>query len=96
MKRSAPSALQPSLANPLARRLTTIFLLGVIVFLLLWITLVNFVTAALVGGGTIVVVILAAAVSDVLEAILEAIGSAMLAVLAIFAALFAAVADIFG
>ena len=96
MKRFSPSARQPSLSDPLPRRLTATFLLGVLVFLLLWITLVNFVTAALVGGGTIILVVLAAAASDVLEAILEAIGSVLVAVLAIFAALFAAVADIFG
>jgi len=70
-------------------------LIAAVVFGLLWYTIFNAVTAALVASGGTVVLLAGASASDTLETIFEMISNVLLAILAAIAAVFAAIMSFF-
>jgi hypothetical protein len=78
----------PSPAIRMARRLAGALLLGGLAFVVLWLTVFNAVSAALVGAGIGGGAIVAASSSDVFSALLEAVLDAIVGVIGAIAALF--------
>ena len=83
----APEA-QPNQAQPksgIVRRIAGATVLAVLVFGVLWYTVFNAVTAALVASGGTVVLLAGASASDTLETIFETIANVLLGILAAIA-----------
>jgi hypothetical protein len=93
----APKA-EPNDAQPksgIARRIAGAAVIAAVVFGLLWYTIFNAVTAALVASGGTVVLLAGASASDTLETVFEMISNVLLAILAAIAAVFAAIMSFF-
>lgn len=79
----------------IVRRIAGAALLAALVFGLLWYTVFNAVTAALVASGGTVVLLAGASASDTLETVFEMIANVLLAILGAIVAVFAAVMSFF-
>jgi hypothetical protein len=90
---STPRAASTSRA---VRRIAVAAVMGVLVFIALWLMAVSFVTSVLIASCCCAVIIVASSVSDVVEAILDAIAAVVFGVLAAIAAVFAAIFSLFG
>lgn len=93
----APEA-KPNQAQPksgIVRRIAGAAVLAAVVFGLLWYTVFNAVTAALVASGGTVVLLAGASASDTLETVFEMIANVLLGILAAIAAVFAAIMSFF-
>ncbi|HWV41224.1 hypothetical protein [Pseudorhodoplanes sp.] len=78
------------------RRIAAAIVLSALLFGLLWLAAVGFVTSLLIASGCCVVVIAASSVLDVIEMILDAIAAVIFGIFAAIAALFAALFALFG
>jgi hypothetical protein len=87
---------QPTSTSRLVRRIAVSAMLSVLVFLVLWLTALSFVTSLLIGSSLCVVVLVASATLDVVEAVLDAIAAVVVGVLAAIAAVVAAIFSLFG
>mgnify|MGYP001420606791 CR=1 FL=1 len=79
----------------LLRRIAGAAVITVLMFGLLWYTVFNAVTAALVASGGTVVLLAGASASDIVETIFETIANILLGILGAIAAAFAAVMSFF-
>ena len=77
----------------LARRIGGATLIAALVFGLLWYTIFNAVTAALVASGGTVVLVAGASTSDTLETIFETIANILLAIVGAIADFFTSIFD---
>jgi hypothetical protein len=77
----------------LARRIGGATLIAALVFGLLWYTIFNAVTAALVASGGTVVLLAGASASDTLETIFETIANILLAIVGAIADFFTSIFD---
>ncbi|HEX2843265.1 hypothetical protein [Hyphomicrobium sp.] len=90
---------EPRIAPPPApkggilRRIAAGFVIGVLAFGLLWYTVFNAVTAALVASGGTVVLLAGASVSDVLESIFDTIANIVLGIIGAIADFFSSIFD---
>jgi hypothetical protein len=95
MKSPPPAAQAAAEKNPV-RRLAATVILGGLVFATLWIMAFGWLTSLLIGAGCCAVMVAASSASDIVEMILDALATAVLAVLAFIAAIFAAILGLFG
>jgi len=91
--RTDPNGAHPK--SGIARRIAGAAVIAAVVFGLLWYTIFNAVTAALVASGGTVVLLAGASASDTLETVFEMISNVLLAILAAIAAVFAAIMSFF-
>lgn len=92
----APAPAEPpSRASSIFRRIAATVLIGVLLTGILWYTVFNAVTAALVGAGGSLVILAGASASDTLEAIFETIANILLGIFGAIAAFFAAIFSFF-
>ncbi|MGV3635549.1 MAG: hypothetical protein ACO1NY_14460 [Pseudorhodoplanes sp.] len=82
--------------NGPARRIATAFVLGLLIFGVMWIMAFSLITSLAIGAGCCVVTIAASSVSDLVEMLLDAIASVIFGVLAAIAGVFAAILALFG
>jgi choline-glycine betaine transporter len=90
-----PARPDPPQGRGWLRRIAAGVLIGVLVYGLLWYTVFNAVTAALVASGGTVVLLAGASASDIVETIFDAIANVLLGILAAIAAFFAAILSFF-
>jgi choline-glycine betaine transporter len=95
MSAPSPTPAETPQKSGIVRRIAAAFLVGGIVFGLLWYTVFSAVTSALVASGGTVVLLAGASASDTIEAIFEAIANVVLGILAAIAAFFAAIMSFF-
>lgn len=93
---SPEPAVRPASNSSPARRTAVAVILGGLVFAVLWIMVFSLVTSLLIGAGCCVVVVAAGSVSDLVEALLDAVASVIFGVLAVIAAIFGAILGLFG
>ena len=89
-------AARPASNSSHARRIAVAAILSGMVFVVLWIMAFSMVTSVLIGSACCVVIVAAGAVSDVFEALLDAVATAVFGVLAVIAAIFAAIVGLLG
>ena len=87
--RTAPNSIS-------ARRITVAVILSGLVFAVLWIMVFSMVTSLLIGSACCVVIVAAGSVSDLFEALLDAVATAFFGALAVITAIFAAILGLFG
>jgi hypothetical protein len=96
MNAPAESTTRPQPTASLARRIAVSVILGLFVFLAVWLTALSFVVSLLIGSACCAVVIAASTVSDLVEAVLDAIAAVIFGILAAIAAVVAAIFSLFG
>ncbi len=96
MNTPAESTPRPASTSRVVRRIAVAAIMGVLVFFVLWLMAVSFVTSVLIASCFCAVTVVASSVSDVVEAILDAIASVVLGILAAIAAAVAAIFSLFG
>lgn len=84
---------EPSPRNGIARRIAAGLIIGVLFYALLWYTVFNAVTAALVASGGTVVLLAGASVSDVFESIFDTIANIVLGIIGAIADFFSSLFD---
>jgi choline-glycine betaine transporter len=92
---SPEKSAAPTAGSGWLRRLAASVLIGALLFGLLWYTVFNAVTAALVASGGTIVLLAGASASDAFEAIFDMIANILLGILAAIAAFFAAIFSFF-
>jgi hypothetical protein len=90
-----PAARPASNSSP-ARRIAVAVVLSGLVFVVLWIMVFNMVTSLLIGAGCCVVIVAASSLSDLFDALLDAVATVVFGVLAVIAAIFGAILGLFG
>lgn len=85
---TVPTEKYPSMASRVFRRILGASLLALLFFVVLWMTVFNAMSAAIVsaalGGGALVASSSSDVFGGILEAILEAIGGALAAIASVF------------
>ena len=84
-----------SSSRGIAGRIVAAAILGVLLFGLLWYTIFNAVTAALIAAGGTGVLVVGSSVSDTFESLFEMLANILLGILAAIGAFFAAIFSIF-
>jgi hypothetical protein len=92
---SSPAPGEPAAKNGFLRRAAAAVLIGMLLYGLLWYTVFNAVTSALVASGGTVVLLAGASASDAFEAVFDTIANILLAILAAIGAVFAAIMSFF-
>lgn len=94
---TAPPATpaEPSSKGGIIRRIAVAAVIGVLLFGLLWYTVISAVTAALIAAGGTGVLVVGSSVSDVFESLFEMLANIVLGILGAIAAVFAAIFSIF-
>lgn len=91
----SPAPAEASSKNSFLRRIAASALIGALLFGLLWYTVFNAVTAALVASGGTVVLLAGAQASDAFETVFDMIANILLGILAAIGAVFAAIMSFF-
>jgi Fe2+ transport system protein B len=78
------------------RRIAVSAIMGVLVFLVLWLMAFNLVTSVLIASSCCAITVVASSVSDLVEAALDAISAVVFGILAAIAAVIAAIFSLFG
>jgi hypothetical protein len=86
----------PTSTSRVARRIAVSVIMGVLVFFVLWLMAVSFVTSVLIASCFCAVIVVASSVSDLVEAVLDAIATVVFGILAAIAAVVAAIFSLFG
>ena len=87
--RSAPN-------SSTARRAAVAIILGTLVFAVMWITLFSLLASLLIGAGCCAVIVGASSMSDMVQALLDAIAAVIFGALALIATVFGAIVGLFG
>jgi hypothetical protein len=95
MNSPEPAVRTASNSSP-ARRIAVAVILSGLVFAALWIMMFNMVTSLLIGSGCCVVIVAASSLSDLFDALLDALATVIFGVLAVIAAIFGAIFSLFG
>jgi Flp pilus assembly protein TadB len=90
---SNPEKPAPGRSN--AERIAVLFVVGVLLFGVLWYTVFTAVTAALVSAGVTGVLVIGSSASDTLEALVDMLANILAGILAAIAAVLAAIFSIF-
>lgn len=95
---NAPHAqdTKPASASGPARRIAATVIVGVLIFLLLWITAFSVFTSLLIATGCCVVVGAASTVSDIVVTVLDIIAAIIFGILGAIAVLIGVIFSIFG
>ncbi len=88
-----PTDPEPAPRMGIIRRIAAGLIIGTLVFGLLWYTVFNAVTAALVASGGTVVLLAGASVSDVFESIFETVANIVLGILGAIVDFFSSIFD---
>jgi Flp pilus assembly protein TadB len=91
MNAPVESTTRPASTSRVARRIAVAAIMGVLVFLVLWLMAVSFVTSVLIASCFCAVTVVASSVSDLVEAVLNAIAAVVFGILAAIAAVIAAI-----
>ena len=78
------------------RRIAVSAIVGVLVFLVLWLMALSLVSSLLIASGCCAVIIVGSATSDLVQAMLDAIATVVFAALAAIAAIVAAIFSLLG
>jgi hypothetical protein len=89
-------AARPASNRSPARRIAVAVALGTLLFMALWTTMFGMAVSLLIGTGCCVLIVAASNLSDVVEALLDAVASVMLGIVAVIAAIFGAIFSVFG
>jgi hypothetical protein len=93
MTTPTPSPSSPPAGRSLLSRIAASVLIAFVLFGLLWYTVFNAVTAALVASGGTVVLLAGASASDAVETIFELIASIVLGIFSAIGAFFSSLFD---
>ena len=93
---SPEPAVRPAPNSSPARRIAAAVILSGLVFAVLWVMAFSMITSLLIGAGCCVVIVAASSLSDLVDALLDAIASVIFGVLAVIAAIFAGILGLFG
>ena len=96
MNAPVDSTPRPASTSSAVRRVAVAAIMGVLVFVVLWLMAVSFVTSVLIASCFCAVTVVASSVSDIIEAILDAIAAVVFGILAAIAAVIAAIFSLFG
>lgn len=80
----------------IVRRIAVAVILSGLVFVVMWMMAISFVTSLLVSAGCCVVVVAAGTVFDIVEMVLDAIAAIVFGVLGAIAAILGAIFGLFG
>jgi hypothetical protein len=75
MNAPVESPPRPASTSRVAQRIAVSVILGVLVFFALWLMAVSFVTSVLISSSCCAVIVVASSVSDLVEAVLDAIAA---------------------
>ena len=95
MNAPEPAARTTPNSSPV-RRIAVAVVLSGLVFVGLWIMVFSMVTSLLIGAGCCVVIVAASSLSDLFDALLDALATVIFGVLAVIAAIFGAILGLFG
>jgi hypothetical protein len=96
MNAPVESPPRPESTSRVVRRIAVSVIMGVLVFFVLWLMAVSFVTSVLIASCFCAVTVVASSVSDLVEAVLDAIAAVVFGILAAIAAVVAAIFSLFG
>jgi len=96
MNAPVESTPRPASTSRVVRRIAVSVIMGVLVFFVLWLMAVSFVTSVLIASCFCAVTVVASSVSDLVEAVLDAIAAVVFGILAAIAAVIAAIFSLFG
>jgi hypothetical protein len=96
MNAPAEPTSRPTPTGRLVRRIVAAAIMGVLVFVGLWLMAFSIVTSLLVASGCCAVTVVASSISDLIGAVLDAIAAIIFGILAAIAAVFAAIFGLFG
>ena len=88
-------APRPSATGRLLGRLAVSAVMSALVFAVLWLWALNMMTSMLLAAGFGTVIIVASSASDIIETVLDAIGSVVLGIFAAIGALIGGILGIF-
>jgi hypothetical protein len=72
------------------------FLIGAVIFAILWVTAFTMLASLLIGSGCCVLIVAASSISDIAEMMLDAVASVVFGILAVIGAIFGAIFGLFG
>lgn len=87
---------RPASVGAIVRRIAVAVILSGLVFVVMWMMAISFVTSLLVSAGCCVVVVAAGTVFDIVEMVLDAIAAIVFGVLGAIAAILGAIFGLFG
>jgi len=96
MSTPGKSTTRPASTSRVARRIAVAAIMGVLVFVVLWLMAVHFIASVLIASCFCAATVAASSVSDVVETVLDAIAAVIFGILAAIAAVFAAIFGLFG
>jgi hypothetical protein len=96
MNTPAESTPRPASTGRVVRRIAVAAIMSLLVFFVLWLMAVSFVTSVLIASCFCAVTVVASSVSDLVEAVLDAVAAVIFGILAAIAAVVAAIFSLFG
>jgi hypothetical protein len=93
---SPEPAVRPASNSSHVRRIAVAVILSGLLFVVLWIMMFDMVMSLLIGSGCCVVIVAASSLSDIFDALLDAVATVVFGVVAVIAAIFGAIFSLFG